>query len=105
MTRDPIRIRLDAGTPPLDIPAIMEIDSGEEVMLAAIDPGGGHQQSGSEMTFPLPWVPRPRQLIDDEVDDILGDVHRVVGGSDKPESLSSVPLIGIQGLRESPFDG
>ena len=38
----------DAGISPLEILAITKIDSGEEVMLVAIDPDGGYRRNGSE---------------------------------------------------------
>lgn len=46
-------------------------------MLAAIDPDGGYQRNGLEMTFPLPAVRRLEQLVDDEINDVLDDIHCV----------------------------
>ena len=43
MPRDPVRVRFDPRTPLLDLPAIIEFEGREEVILAAIDPGGGYQ--------------------------------------------------------------
>ena len=43
MPRDPVRIRFDLRAPLLDFRAINEFEGREEVMLAAIDPGGGYQ--------------------------------------------------------------
>ena len=74
MPRNPVRVRFDPGTPPLDFLAIAEFEGREDVMLAAIDPGSGYQGSGLEMTA----IYRQRQLINDEVNEILGNVHRAV---------------------------
>ena len=43
MPRNPVRVRFDLRAPPLDLPAFIEFEGGEEVMLAAIDPSGGYQ--------------------------------------------------------------
>jgi len=53
MPRNPARVRFDSRAPLLDLPVIVEFDGREEVMLAAIDPGGGYQRNVSEMTPPL----------------------------------------------------
>jgi len=63
-------------SPSSTVLAIRESEGGEEVMLAATDPGCGHQQSGTEMTPPLE-VRRQKHLVNDEVNDILRNVHRV----------------------------
>jgi len=82
MPRNSIRVRFDPGTPPLNLPAIIEFEHREEMMLAAIDPGSGYQRSGLEVTgIPFLVVLRQRQLVDDEVNDVLGDVHCVVSES------------------------
>jgi len=47
-------------------------------MLAAIDPGSGYQRSGFQMKLCLA-VRRQSQLVNDEVDDVLGNVHRFWG--------------------------
>ena len=39
--RNPVRVRFDPRVPLLDHPATSELDGREEVILAAIDPGGG----------------------------------------------------------------
>jgi len=65
----------------------METDDGEEVTLAGIDPDGGYQGSGFEVAATLepayyaPSINRGRQnqLVNDEVDDVLRDVHRAGG--------------------------
>ena len=75
MPRNPVRVGFDPGAPPLDLPAIIEFEGGEEVTLGAIDPGGGYQRSGLEMTYPLATVRQQRQLVNDEVNDVLGNVH------------------------------
>jgi len=74
--RNPVRVRFDPTAPPLDLPATIEFEGREEVMLAAIDPGSGYQRSGSEMTPPL-VVRRQKQLVNDETNEVLGNVHRV----------------------------
>ena len=49
------------------------------MMLAVIDPGSGYQRIGLEMTGThWPAVRRQRQLVKDEVSDVLVDVHCVV---------------------------
>ena len=48
--------------------------------LVAIDPAGGHQRSRVEI--PATFYTRPRrQLVNDKVDDVFGDVHRGGCGS------------------------
>jgi len=62
----------------------METDEGEEVTLARIDPGGRYRGSGFEVAArfePAYYAPsmnrcRQNQLVNDEVDDVLRDVHR-----------------------------
>ena len=76
MPRNSIRVRFDLRAPPLDLPAFIEFKGGEEVMLAAIDPGSGYQRSVSEMMPPL-VARQQRKLVNDRVDNVLGDVHRV----------------------------
>jgi len=53
MSRNRIRVRFDPRAPSLDLPALIEFKGREEVMLAAIDPGGGYQRNTLEMTSPL----------------------------------------------------
>ena len=47
--------------------------------MAAIDPCSGYQRSGLEVAgTPRLAVRRQRQLVNDEVNDVLGNVHYVV---------------------------
>ena len=78
MPRNSARVRSDLGAPPQEDSAGIEADGGKEVRLTAIHPDGGHQRSGSEVLFSLRRVGRgPGKLVNDHVDDVLGDVHRV----------------------------
>ena len=79
MPRDPGRVGFDLRAPLLDLPAPIELKGREEVMLATIDPGGGYQRSALEMKPPL-VVRQQRDLVDDKVDDVLGNVHRAGPG-------------------------
>jgi hypothetical protein len=45
------------------------------VTLARINPGSGHQRSGLEVPAVLQRTYHRSQLVDDEVDDVLEDVH------------------------------
>ena len=74
--RNPAGVRFDPRAPLLNVLAIMESEGGKEVMLAAINPESGYQRGGSEMTPPL-VVRRQKQLVNDEVNDVLRNVHRV----------------------------
>ena len=76
MPRNPVRVRLNFRAPPLDPPATTELDGREEMMLAAIDPGGGYERSVFEIPTPVA-VGWQRQLVNDKVNDVLGNVHRV----------------------------
>ena len=76
MSQNPARVRFDPRAQLQELPFTMKSESRKKVVLAAIDPGGGYKRSGFEM--PLPLVVRPqRQLVDDEVNDVLRNVHRV----------------------------
>ena len=76
MPQNPARVRFDPRAQPQELPSIMKLEGREKVVLAAIDPGGGYKRSGLE-TSPRLVVRPQRQLVDDEVNDVLGDVHRV----------------------------
>jgi hypothetical protein len=43
VSRNPVRVRFDSGAPSPHGWAAIEVDGGEEVTLARIDPGSGHQ--------------------------------------------------------------
>jgi len=77
MSGNPLRTGFDSGAPFLHGPPLREDNGGEEVVLAAIDPGGGHQRSGSEelATSHIKLIHRG-QLVNDKVPNLLWNVHR-----------------------------
>jgi len=77
MPRNSVRVRFDPGAPPIDLLATVEFEGGEKVMLTAIDPGSGYQRSGLEVTVPPVAFRQQRELVNDEVGDVLGGAHRV----------------------------
>lgn len=55
----------------------MEGNDREELTPARVEPGGGYKRSRSEAFVKLIATLRDRnQLVDDAIDDILGDAHR-----------------------------
>ena len=74
MSGNPTRIGPDAGAPFLHGPPTrLEGDGREEVVLGAIDPGGGYQRSGSEKPAMILHL---GQLVNDKVPNVLWNVHR-----------------------------
>ena len=62
---------------------MVEHDGGEEVALTATDPGSGYQRNGLEISATLATRDHGGQLVNDKVNDVLGNVHyaecRIVG--------------------------
>ena len=76
MPQNPIRTGDDSGAPFLHGLPVGEGDGGEEVVLAAIDPDGGHQRSSLEVPAAMCTRRHQGQLVNDKVNDVSGDVHR-----------------------------
>ena len=76
MSQNPPRVRFDPRAQLQEFRSTIKFEGREKVILAAINPGSGYKRSGLEMTPPHAVCPQ-RQLVNDEVNDILRDVHRV----------------------------
>ena len=76
MSQNPARVWFDPRAQLQELPSTIKFEGREKVVLAAIDPGGGYKRSGFEMPLPLIVCPQ-RQLVNDEANDVLGNVHRV----------------------------
>lgn len=76
----------DPGAPLLDVCLHENCKGGEEEALAVVDPVSGHQGGGLKVLYERGWYAiagcslglvrsLEEKLVDDEIDDILGDVH------------------------------